>query len=226
MSIGFSLVYPVTCSSYPFFFLLDHFTFRSHIFLPLITSLSMLPPRPSFCGASWAYYQCVCNVFVTGQLGRKESRLMATEILSDSGPVQAVPMGSMCFLPLWNAREHPSTVLIQVQLFKEAPHTEKGWTPSVWVYMWRPSKDCFAIIKKKCIHRSGCWRQYSFYSSEGIREKLVLTGEQVLKKYSLTILFNLWFFLFDSHFPDTLEQPTGMLICEYSILELNSFRLY
>lgn len=47
---------------------------------------------------------------MTGQLGRKEGRLMATEILSDSGPVPAVPMGSESFLPLWNAREHPCSV--------------------------------------------------------------------------------------------------------------------
>lgn len=45
-------------------------------------------------------------MFVTGQLGRKEGRLMASEILSDSGPVQAVPMGSLCFLPLWNAKDY------------------------------------------------------------------------------------------------------------------------
>lgn len=37
-------------------------------------------------------------MFVTGQLCRKEGRLMTTEICSDSGPVQTVPMGSMCFL--------------------------------------------------------------------------------------------------------------------------------
>lgn len=36
---------------------------------------------------------------------------MATEIASDSGPLQAVPIENMCFLPLWNAREQPSTVL-------------------------------------------------------------------------------------------------------------------
>ncbi len=109
LSIGFSLAYPVTCSpSYLFVFLPDHFSFHFHVSLP---HLSLLLSCSSLCWFSWAYYQCVCSVFVTGQLGRKEGRLMATEILSDSGPVQAVPMGSMCFLPQWNAREHPSTVL-------------------------------------------------------------------------------------------------------------------
>lgn len=98
-----------------FSFFLTIFHVISISLCPLITRLSLsvsLSSRlvPLWC-VSWAYYQCVCSVFVTGQLGRKEGRLMATEILSDSGPVQAVPMGSMCFLPLWNAREHPSTVL-------------------------------------------------------------------------------------------------------------------
>lgn len=72
--------------------------------LSLLLSFSLPPSQSSLCWVSWAYYQCVCSVFVTGQLGRKEGRLMATEMLSDSGPVHAVPMGSMCFLPLWKAR--------------------------------------------------------------------------------------------------------------------------
>lgn len=114
LSIGFSLAYPVSYSS-SYLFLPDHFWFNFHVSLPMVTSLFSrlftLLFRSSLCWVSWAYYQSVCSMFVTGQLGRKEGRLMATEILSDSGPVQAVPMGSMCFLPLWNAREHPSTVL-------------------------------------------------------------------------------------------------------------------
>lgn len=117
LSIGLSLAYPVTCSP-SYLFLLDHFLIPS---FPLLMSLFYLSAcffffflsllLLSLCWVSWTYYQPACSVFVTGQLGRKEGRLMATEILSDSGPVQAVPMGSECFLPLWNAREHPCTFL-------------------------------------------------------------------------------------------------------------------
>lgn len=60
---------------------------------PLSLVLALSPP--SLGWVSCPYYLCV---FVTGQLCRKEGRLMTTEICSDSGPVQTVPMGSMCFL--------------------------------------------------------------------------------------------------------------------------------
>lgn len=105
LSTGFSPAYPVTCSpSYLFL------TSRFLIPFPCLTSHAH--PAPSRSASlslgwvSWTYYKRVCSMFVTGQLGRKEGRLMASEILSDSGPVQAVPMGSLCFLLLWNAKDY------------------------------------------------------------------------------------------------------------------------
>lgn len=110
LSIGLSLSYPVTCSRL-FFFFLTIFNIFLYIFICFFFFICLVV---FFCSSprcvSWTYYQRACSVFVTGQLGRKEGRPMATEILSDSGPVLAVPMGSECFLPLWNAREHPSNV--------------------------------------------------------------------------------------------------------------------
>lgn len=115
LSIGLSLAYPVTCSPS---YLFDSHPFFDSIFSSINVSVLsfglfffFVRSCSSLCWISWTYYQPACSMFVTGQLGRKEGRLMATEILSDSGPVQAVPMGSECFLPLWNAREHPCTFL-------------------------------------------------------------------------------------------------------------------
>lgn len=85
---------------------------------------------------------------MTGQLGRKEGRPMATEILSDSGPVLAVPMGSECFLPLWNAREHPSNVSAE-QNNSSTKSTFTHWerVAAVSVLACRPRKKGFAIIR-------------------------------------------------------------------------------
>lgn len=54
----------------------------------LSLSLTSFLCTPLSAGFLSLLYQCVCSVFVTGQLDRKEDRLMATEILNDSGPVR------------------------------------------------------------------------------------------------------------------------------------------
>lgn len=141
LSIGFSRAYPVTCCpSNLFLFLPDKLSFHIHVSLPAVTRLELsvflLFLLFSLLGFL-SFLSLCCSMFVTGQLGRKEGRLMATEILSDSGPVQAVPVGSMCFLPLWNAREHPSTVLTL--------RLSTDWTFT----HWERAKRCFAIIRKK-----------------------------------------------------------------------------
>lgn len=67
---------------------------------------------------------------------------MATEILSDSGPVLAVPMGSECFLPLWNAREHPCNVSTGSATPQQSQpsHTGKGSPLSACVRAGRGRK--------------------------------------------------------------------------------------
>lgn len=95
----------LSCHSHSIISLPKWFPLNSQISLAAINLfLSLFQPlmRPSLgLSASWAYYQSVCRVFVTRQLGRKEGRLMATQMRSDSGPVRALRF-------LWMPeREHP-----------------------------------------------------------------------------------------------------------------------
>lgn len=100
----------------------------SYIFIPLqgilfpISLLWHLPGSPllflvlSGPGLPAGFPARIICMFVTGQLCRKEGRLMTTEICSDSGPVQTVPMGSMCFLA---SLECPRT---PIQRLNSLPH--------------------------------------------------------------------------------------------------------
>lgn len=83
---------------------------NSSLCLWLLVSVSFCASLLSLLGFLSLLSVCLQHVCDRAALAGRKARLMATEILSDSGPVQAVPMGSMCFLPLLNAREHPSTV--------------------------------------------------------------------------------------------------------------------
>lgn len=79
---------------------------------------------------------------------------MATEILSDSGPVLAVPMGSECFLPLWNAREHPCNVSTGSATPQQSQpsHTGKGSPLSACVRVCvQAEAKGFAIIRNNTL---------------------------------------------------------------------------
>lgn len=107
----------------------------THLALPFSCSCSQ---ALSLGWVSCPYYLRVCSMFVTGQLCRKEGRLMTTEICSDSGPVQTVPMGSMCFLASVECQRTPIQRLSPPSQ-TQAPHSGKG--SPLWVHVCGPMTD-------------------------------------------------------------------------------------
>lgn len=129
LSVGFSPFCMDTCS-------IISVSFSIQIYfapIPLLCHssgsplLSSLLSDPSLGWVSCPHYLRVWSMYVTGQLCRKEGRLMTTEICSDSGPVQTVPMGSMCFLASVECQRTPVQHL-SPPLETHATHSGKGST--------------------------------------------------------------------------------------------------
>lgn len=128
LRVGFSLSCTNTCS-------VISVSFSSGNFIPIsslgrspgsaLFSQFLLPGLRLSAGFPARIYLRVCSMFVTGQLCRKEGRLMTTEICSDSGPVQTVPMGSMCFLASVECQRTPIQRLGPSSQ-THAPHSGKG----------------------------------------------------------------------------------------------------
>lgn len=156
MSVGFSLAYPVTCSSHLFLFLPD----LSHYFIPIslcpwlplslflfqYASLSSLflwcfPSLLSVC------LQCVCDR-AAWQEGRQADGHWDLEWLrSGAGSAHG---------------EHVFPTSVKCQ---RTPIHCLNPQFRLWMYMCRPCQNCFAIIKTKHIHASRCWTWSSFCSS-------------------------------------------------------------
>lgn len=223
---GFPVIWALGFPSLTLSLVLHHISFSPPptIFSFINSSLCLwLLVSVSFCWVSWAYYQCVCSMFVTGQLwqeGRQgwwPLRSWVTQVRCKRCPWGAC-VSYLCWMP---ENTHPLSLTLSTA--PQLPHSKGKGERRLYecVCVCRPSKKCFAIIKNPHTH-ARTWGvedepASALKSKRLCLNKAIKTDSNCRTSLGFFIFinnpvrhFNLWFFLLDdSHFPDTSNTAYG-----------------